>query len=199
MGPSFGSRGWIGAWSPGIGDPTVLGWVTTAAYLIAVSLCFDVSRLMCRRTHEVARERRLWLFQAIFLLGLGVNKQLDFQTALTEMGRMVARSNGWYERRLPIERGFIFGVALTAVALALALGVWVLRSSWPARVGVVGTGILMGFVVMRAASFRHLDVGRVSGSLIAGHAWIAELGGIATVLAAALVRRRDLRRAARPP
>ena len=36
--------GWIGSWSPGIGDPNVMGWITVVAYLWASYLCFAVHR-----------------------------------------------------------------------------------------------------------------------------------------------------------
>jgi hypothetical protein len=36
--------GWIGSWSPGIGDPTVAGWITVFAYFAASLLCWRVYR-----------------------------------------------------------------------------------------------------------------------------------------------------------
>src|SRR5882672_1117833 len=36
--------GWIGDWSPGIGDPTVMGWLTVAAYFAASWLCVRAFR-----------------------------------------------------------------------------------------------------------------------------------------------------------
>lgn len=52
-------QGWIGHWSPGIGDPCVMGWI---------------------------------------------NKQRDLQSAFTEVMRVVAREQGWYEARRQYQR-----------------------------------------------------------------------------------------------
>ena len=50
-----------------------------------------------------AREMRAWRSIAIAFLALGVNKQLDLQTALTEVGRVLANSQGWYAQRQSVQ------------------------------------------------------------------------------------------------
>ena len=128
--------GWVGAWSPGIGDPNVMGWITVVAYLTAAYLCFVVHRswlasagpavkgriwgpvalaLLGQRRRlaalpEAVRMSALWKALAIGLLLLGINKQLDLQTALTEIGRILAAKQGWYERRQRVQIDFIIGV-----------------------------------------------------------------------------------------
>src|SRR5262245_10532966 len=37
-----GGRGWVGNWSPGIGDPSVVGWVTVVLYFFAALICLRV-------------------------------------------------------------------------------------------------------------------------------------------------------------
>ena len=85
--------GWIGSWSPGIGDPTPMGWITVVGYLAAAWLCFRVGgRLEVRTAYP---ERHLWRILTWGLLVLGVSKQLDLQSALTELGRTLAHAQGW--------------------------------------------------------------------------------------------------------
>src|SRR6476659_1098397 len=50
-----------------------------------------------------SNERRAWLAISVLFLFLGVNKQLDLQTALTEAGRYLAHYKGWYEQRQVVQ------------------------------------------------------------------------------------------------
>jgi len=51
-------------------------------------------------------------------LALGINKQLDLQTALTEAGRVLARYQGWYEQRQFVQ---LVVIALFAMTCLIAL------------------------------------------------------------------------------
>jgi hypothetical protein len=56
---------------------------------------------------------------AIGLGALGVNKQLDLQSALTELGRILATDGGWYDSRHRVQRVFILAVGSAAVLVGL--------------------------------------------------------------------------------
>ncbi|MEC8652581.1 MAG: hypothetical protein VXY92_08465 [Planctomycetota bacterium] len=158
--PLLALDGWIGQWSPGIGDPTVAGWVTVAAYFAAAATCW------CARS-QARRERaqgaghassRFWAAASVGLAARGLNKQLDLQTALTELGRVLAREQGWYEHRRVVQLAFIL-IVLSVVAVACR---WLFRAAredlsrlWLA---MVGAAALCGFVAIRATSFHHVDV-----------------------------------------
>jgi hypothetical protein len=187
--------GWIGRWSPGIGDPTPAGWLATLAYFGAATCCWAAARRIrpeYRRTPTLRREWRLWRALAAALAALGVNKQLDLQSALTELGRLLARSGGWYAERRSVQLAFVLAVGVAALAAA-ALGLWATRrTSAPARAAVVGFAALLGFVVARAASFHDVDrsiaaewLGLRIGSLV-------ELGALLALAAAARWRARQL-------
>lgn len=216
-------HGWIGFWRPGIGDPTVLGWLTVVGYLAAAWVCFRAARAMrplqrsrptldsrsarehvalpwwyplflalfagrarSQRVPADARLRTLWIACAIVMLALGINKQLDLQTALGELGRGMAHAEGWYEIRRPVQLAFILAV--------LAVGVWGLRALFLLAAGqrggvnqvLWGAVFLACFVAVRASSFHHVDE-------MLGWTWsgvrlnaFLELGGIAFVLAGAV-------------
>jgi hypothetical protein len=213
--------GWIGAWSPGIGDPNVMGWITVVGYLLAAYLCFAVHRswltsagpttkgrtpipialaLLGQRRRlaalpEAVRMSALWKGLAVGLLLLGINKQLDLQTALTEFGRIVAHQQGWYERRQRVQIDFIIGVVL--VGIWLVCSVLLLAGRNLPRLGLALAGIvfLCCFVAIRASSFHHVDL--LLGFRFAGLKmnWIMELGGIALVGLGAYGERRSFRRA----
>jgi hypothetical protein len=214
-------KGWVGYWSPGIGDPNVMGWLTVVAYLSAAYLCFSVHRkwlasagptikgrtwgpvalaLLGQRRRLAAlpvavRMSALWKALAIGLLLLGINKQLDLQTALTEFGKILANRQGWYEQRQRVQIDFIIGVVL--VGLWMIGSVLLLAGRNLPRLGLALVGIvfLCCFVAIRASSFHHVDhlLGTDLGGLKIN--WIMELGGIALVGLGAYGERRALNRA----
>jgi hypothetical protein len=171
-------------WTPGIGDPTIGGWVTVVLYFLAMVSC-----LVTARNSQVG-ERRIWAVISILFLILGINKQLDLQTAFTEVGRILALEEGWYERRQSVQLYFIIFVALVCVFVIITLLIWARRAPFPAWVALFGTTSVIGFVLIRAASFHHID--RFIGKTLLGFRWnwILEMGGISVVLFASQWRQR---------
>jgi hypothetical protein len=55
----------------------------------------------------VSQRLRAWRSIALAFLVLGLNKQLDLQTALTEAGRVLANVQGWYDQRQIVQVAFI--------------------------------------------------------------------------------------------
>jgi hypothetical protein len=179
--------GWIGRWSPGIGDPTAAGWLATLAYF-ATAWCCRAAALRIRPAYRVTpavrREWRLWRALAPLLAVLGINKQLDLQSAITELARMLARSGGWYDERRGVQLAFVAAVAATALAASLA-ALWATRrTSPPARIAVFGTAALLGFIAARAASFHRIDVAISTELLGLRLSSLVELAGIALIFAA---------------
>lgn len=177
-----------GRWRPGIGDPTVLGWLTVVAYLAAAVGCalaaWREPRLDGTRRPR-GRPSRFWLVLAALMLALGINKQLDLQSLVTQIGRDVTRAWGLYSERRELQVGFIAAVFLVCLGGLAALS-WAARQTlkrrWPAITGMV---FVLGFVMIRAASFHHVDAflaARLGGLK---WNWILELGGIAVVAVAA--------------
>jgi hypothetical protein len=199
-------HGWVGSWSPGIGDPTPFGWFTTVAYFVAAYLCWRtylatpvskprgltghlgslrpilLSLVAPRRVVLAVPERQriatLWLGFAITLFLLGINKQLDLQTAFTEVGRLVAHDEGWYAARRRVQVAFILGVLLAGLWVFAALVRLASGSRGRMAAALTGTVFTMVFVLIRAASFHHVDLllGVSLGGLKLN--WIIELGGI---------------------
>jgi hypothetical protein len=204
------SDGWVGDWSPGLGDPTIVGWLTVVSYLVGAYLCFlafKIERFRRKRpaqgwrayrdglrwlvrgmvgrwrgtVPDVERVPALWAGLSLMLLLLGINKQLDLQSLLTEIGRIAARDEGWYEGRHTVQVAFII--------LLLLLGAWALRALWlfarghlrETRLALLGALGLVLFVAIRAASFHHVDL--IIGTEVAGvdlNAWL-ENGAIACI------------------
>jgi hypothetical protein len=152
-----------GKWYWGLGDPDAGAVIVTGMYLAAAGLCLLVARRwksVWTAPSHVPRcrfESRVWLLFAVLLFLLGVNKQADFQSLLTLYGRDILRSAGLYEVRRKIQALFIVGVGITA-CLSVLVGIWaVWKTSWPCRAALAGLAIQSAFIVVRAASFHHVD------------------------------------------
>lgn len=152
-----------GRWHPRLGDPTIGGWLTVAAYLVVAILCarvcFRPARLRGSSGMLSARERVCWLGVAALMAFLCINKQLDLQSFMTQVGRDIARAEGWYENRRAVQRVFVLSVAAVGgvVGLAAMWYTWRARNNW-ARLAAVGIVLLLTFIVVRAASFHHFEV-----------------------------------------
>lgn len=175
----------IYGWSPGIGDPSYMGWLTVFGYFIASILCIRAAR-------DDAGAANLWWALAFVLILLGVNKQLDLQSLLTAVGRELARAGGWFDRRREIQQLFIVTVALAALILAVVIPVALKARSRHIRAAYMGFAMLAAFVCIRAASFHHVDRFLKSAILGVRFNWVLELGGIAVIALAAIRARTDV-------
>jgi len=178
-----------GGWRPGIGDPTFVGWLTVVVYFTTAWLCVRAYRRLGAGHGPTGAPWQLrwwWRGLSILLVLLGINKQLDLQTLFTEVARSAAHSQGWYEQRKAFQKVFIallaFSAVLVSTAAMVVLRAW-LRRLW---LGVVGLGLLMGFVTIRAVSFHHVD--QMLGFELLGlrFNWIMELGALALIAKSAV-------------
>jgi hypothetical protein len=174
------------SWSPGIGDPELMGWVTVAVYLAAAIAAAAVVARGTFPDRSGRRERLFWCVAAAFLLLLAVNKQLDLQSALTAAARCLAQTQGWYGKRRAVQVIVILCLALGGTLGIVGLA-WLLRGSL-GRTGLalLGLGFVTLFVLIRAAGFHHMDLfinSRIAGLRLN---WVLELPGPTLVLVAAM-------------
>ncbi len=188
----IGEAGWPGGWSPGVGDPTVLGWVTVAAYVVAAWLCYRASIGpsfdACHAGSIAWRERTLWRILVGILLALGVNKQLDLQSAITELLRIMARAQGWYEFRREYQAAFIEVLVIVTPIGWGGLVAFSWRMSRSVKIAGLGLSLLGAFVLMSAASFHHVDALPSHSVLTLKLAWVVELGGVGVIAVGAVQR-----------
>lgn len=189
-------------WNPVIGDPTVMGWVTVAAYLLSAAVALSVAAGGAFGRGSARRERLFWVMLAVLMVALAVNKQLDLQSFITAMGRCSSQIQGWYAHRRPIQLAFVLGLGLTTVAIGLVLLVWLrgtLRRTGIAHAGLV---FITAFVLVRAVGFTHVD--RIINFDVSGVRmnWVLELAGLGLILIGGglhpRARVRDVGRSARP-
>jgi hypothetical protein len=187
-------RAWIEA-----GDPTILGWFTSAGYLLAALFAFRVwhrcrfsARIWTGRdTHEADRYGRLatwWMGVTVLMLLLGLNKELDLlQKLVTVWGRAAAISLDLYGDRRMAQRAFI----ALLVLLSVGAGVVALHHLRGVRKRVApalfGVALVLAYAVLRATVFNMKDA---RFGTLAEFMWVVEVAGILLVLWCAV---RDLR------
>jgi hypothetical protein len=145
-----------------------------------------------RRDWSGQSDSNVWRAISISFFILGINKQLDLQTAMTELGRIVAFAGHWYEQRKTVQVHFVIGVAAGCVAGTVILLYWTRRSPIQTWLALVGSAFVLGYVLIRAASFHHID--HFIGGRVLGFKWnwILEMTGIAIVLLASEWRRASV-------
>jgi len=146
-----------GHWRPGIGDPTFMGWLITAAYLIASVFC-GICALRTDRISPINRSRHhclFWWGLAVIMLIMGINKQLDLQCLFIAVIKKMALAQDWYSRRRIFQMWFVAGIAISGLILLIWLG-WKLKRLWRQYgLALLGILLLITFVAIRAAPVHH--------------------------------------------
>lgn len=164
----------IGSWSPGIGDPSLMGWFTVFSYYFTASICF--LKMFSKRVRQRKQEGLFWGIICLNMVVLGMIKQFNLLTAITEIGRIIARSDGWIEQR------FIFqawAIAIIGIIFLITM-IRVLKIPFVANhsITIVGLFYLLIFVIFRGISLHQFDVVLNYEILGARINWTAELIGI---------------------
>jgi hypothetical protein len=182
----------MGQWRPTIGDPTFMGWFTVASYFACA-----VPTLIAALSHQKTDRRSFcfWNIVSVLMVLLAINKQLDLQSLLTEIGRQIAKHQGWMEQRRAVQLWFIgfFGSISMAAFLFFAFTMRNLFRRF--MLAFIGLFFLLSFIIVRAASFHHVEEFLDLTLVDVRMNWLFELTGIYTVFVAALldtVRSRSL-------
>lgn len=174
-------------------DRTTFAWIIVVCYFAGAGASFWAW------AGAESRERRFWLATAILLVLLGINKELDLQNALTQSARAIVQDLGWYEQRRLMQGGFLLLLGTAGVVAMVFLANWLRRSSLPAKTAVTGIVLLFAFVIMRAASFHHIDYWVTIDAAGLRSGWWLEPVGIAVIGVSALVYRAGRSRRSRSP
>ncbi len=202
-------------WRPGIGDPTPIGWITVVAYFATCYLCLEafsrekkgprrplrktipaVIRVLTKHKDNPplpAKRAGMWLLLAAMMGALGVNKQLDLQSLVTDLGRVVSYLGGFYDDRRPLQVLFILGIGVACVVFALKLWRATQGPLSDFRMSLVGLCVLLAFIFIRASSFHGMDAFlRISWIGVRMNAFL-ELSGISIVALGTFAPRRKQR------
>ncbi|NTZ43090.1 hypothetical protein G7A66_08300 [Altererythrobacter sp. SALINAS58] len=172
----------IDEWYSSIREADLADWVTVAAYLFAALLSVRAAE-RARRSRQ-ARDALFWRTTAFLLVMLGINELLDLQTLLTSLGRAHAKANGWYGEHRKVQYAFVLALGVATLLAATAMLWFFRRMPLSVRMAVCGLCFIALFVLLRAASFHHLD--EFFGGGAPDFSWrsLQEVAGILIVIAA---------------
>lgn len=173
----------MGDWKFPFAEADLSDWATVSAYSLSAIMCFQAARIAGMRLEM--RDCAFWRVTAIVLLLLALNELLDLQTLLTFLGRAHAKATGWYDERRFVQYVFVLTLAVAALCSATGL-LWRTRhSDGTVRLAVVGLIFIGLFVLLRAASFHHVEAIFSRGG--ADYTWgkMQEFAGIFIIAAAA--------------
>jgi len=135
------------------GDPTIAGWTICLGAISAGGLCASAAWTMRTARHRAA----FWLISAGLLLLIGINKQLDLQTMMINIGRSIAVRQGWWDQRAWAQRTAL----AAAIVAAMLVGMWMIRTAWRHGMGerlcVVSIAILTCYVLLRMTAIVRQD------------------------------------------
>jgi hypothetical protein len=171
-----------------------MGRYMVFAYALAAALCwraatrhrnspgFEEGRVPQLITPGVLTSATaLWFGLTGLFVVLAICKQLDLQSWLVGIGRAVARSEDWYERRRIVQAIFVVAVAASGLVVLPALAWLTRRARRTTGLAVVGATFLITFILIRAASLHHIDqllARKVVGLRLS---WALEISGIVCV------------------
>ena len=142
-------------WSLQVGDPTISGWMITLAYLVAGFISIKTHR---QKNEDEVEVQKVWLFLGIILICLGLNKQLDLQTIITDVGRWGATRLNLMEQRHLFKRVFILCLFISLVFFTYYLRIPLKMFMQKYRVVGFGCILIVTFVFCRALSFHIFSI-----------------------------------------
>ncbi|MEQ8212350.1 MAG: hypothetical protein ABRQ35_00440 [Smithellaceae bacterium] len=180
----------VNAWLARSGDVCLSSLINTILYAVSIAAAAYHWRML-QRFKKPAAEQGFWLLVIFILSIFGINKQLDFQVLLVEIGRPIALKSGWYESRRIVQAVFAF--VLTGIAgLFAVMMLFLIRRHWRNNIlALLGLLILCFYGIMEAISQSH-----VGCSLELYEQWsfrltdVIEMTGILFILANTLIRRK---------
>jgi hypothetical protein len=178
------------AWIARSGDAYLSSLINTVLYAVSI-LAAAYQWKMLQRTKAPAGEQAFWLLVIFIFFVLGINKQLDFQVLLVEIGRPIAMKGGWYEYRRIVQA--LFAVFLIgAFGLFVTLMVFLVRRHWRYHVlALAGVFILCIYAVIETTSISHVGFSlHADDKQIFRLTDMIEMSGILLIFANAVIYRK---------
>lgn len=128
-------------------------------YVAAAIACFVVwNRLRSAADSDpsAARTGAFWLAAGILLAIMGVGRALG-ATLIADLGRRLARSEGWYDNRRPLQAAAAVGVTILLVAIVSALVVSRRRRQELDVPMAIAMSALVAFAISRSVSLHEVE------------------------------------------
>lgn len=151
-----------------------------AAYVIAAG----AAAMAFLGTPRRSNARKVWIAITTGMVLLAINKQLDLQSLVTDIFRTFSKMYGWYDQRRGVQAIFIVMIVACSAIGATILVINVRQSFDRYGLLLAGAFLLIAFVIIRAASFHHIDqILKVQIERVMLN-WFLELSGIGLIVIA---------------
>jgi hypothetical protein len=178
----FSAEYLMGSWRPSFHDDFFIGWLITGSYFACALLAAFIASFYNHLEERLTE--KFWHVISLLMVLFGINKQLALQMLLAEMGKQIAKAQGWYDQRRIVQFSFIVVFAATSTAVFI----WFAkkyRDSCQSHMWVFcGLFFLLSFVIIRAATFNHFDEVIQYGLHGFKMNWLLELAGIYMIILA---------------
>jgi hypothetical protein len=134
-----------------------MAWLIVLVYLLAGIFCLFAGYRRSLLVRSDTKPKWVWYILGTAMILLSLNKQLDLQILITNLGRSMAREGGWYAQRRLIQRIAVWGVSIVGLIGLTGAAVVLRRNFREFGLALIGCVLLGTFVVIRAASFYHVE------------------------------------------
>lgn len=139
-------------WLSRSGDTSFWSVIITVLYVIVIPASIMVTLRIKKETDRFA----LWSAVSLFLLVMGINKQLDLQTLIILLGKGITGGLGLHDVGRELARMLalsIFSLALIGCGAVLVKARRCLKEE---KAALTGTGILLLFMIIRVGAITHV-------------------------------------------
>jgi hypothetical protein len=178
------------------GHLTALGWTMFALYLVAALLSFRAAAAFIRSQSLVVSSQwssqtgRIWIWLGVILTALGLNKPINLQTLLIELGRQIAGEENLSTHRAGLHVLFFLAFVLAMIALLAVvmfrfrLAVAKFARQLPLAAG--GCVLICIYILIRVASIGRVDLMLGFDLEHVPFLWLLEASGLLLIIAQAL-------------
>jgi hypothetical protein len=175
-----------GYWKKDRGDPSVMGWFITFCYF----LVFIISFYFVKKTTPFIKNKNfIWFWYAvtIFIILLGINKQLDLQMLFADYARLYAKMSGMFVNRKPFQHKIISLLATIGISVFFIFIYNFWRAPKTTWIALFGFSILFSFPLIRLVSLHRLESLLYKSFLSVKIVDVIEIIGISIVLIAIIM------------
>lgn len=129
-------------------------------YLAAAIACFIVWYLLRSATDSdpsAARTGAFWMAAGILLAVMGAGRALALSTVVADVGRRLARSEGWYDNRRPLQAAAALGATILLIAIVSAIVIGRRRRQELDVPMAIAMSALIAYAILRSVSLHAVD------------------------------------------
>jgi len=159
------------------------------ALVIVMSLYFT------KQIKEEKEQHFLWVCISLFLLAMGINKQLDIQILLTMVGKHIAWDFELFEFSRVLWKTFALGILISVIIVGILIVYKSKGILHKEKLSLVGVTLLLLFTLIRVGSISHIRIVAYLQYRVIPKIHGLELLGLIIILLSLILKLRILKRA----